>query len=90
MEKAPGGRPEKTRRAGRAVSDGTFLSDMGISYDQSAKWQRLADVPDDEFEAALVGPKPSTAGIHGPRHVYARQFVFRCATPRRSISSSIS
>lgn len=41
------------------------LSDIGISKDQSSKWQRLAQVPDDEFETALSDPdnKPSTASI---------------------------
>jgi len=26
------------------------LSDLGVSKDQSSKWQKLAEVPDDEFE----------------------------------------
>jgi hypothetical protein len=44
------------------------LSDLGISKNQSAKWQQLAAVPEDQFEAALVGPKkPTTTGINGPR-----------------------
>ena len=52
------GRPEKR-------SQHTTISDLGISKDQSSKWQRLAQVPDDEFESALADPKkkPSTAGI---------------------------
>jgi hypothetical protein len=34
------------------------LSDLGISKDQSSKWQQLADVPEADFEAAsrLVAP----------------------------------
>jgi hypothetical protein len=40
------------------------LSELGISRDQSSQWQQLADVPEDEFEAALRGDdKPTTAGI---------------------------
>jgi hypothetical protein len=30
------------------------LSDWGISWDQSSKWQRVGSLPDDEFEAALA------------------------------------
>ena len=46
-------------------SDTTTLEDMGISKDQSSKWQRLAAVPDDEFEQALADTdtRPTTAGI---------------------------
>jgi hypothetical protein len=29
------------------------LADMGVSYAQSARWQALADLSDDEFELAL-------------------------------------
>lgn len=60
-EVLPQGRPEKT-------SDDTRISrrsldDMGVSYDQSSQWQKLAAIPDDEFEAALSGPdKPTTNG----------------------------
>jgi len=41
------------------------LSDMGITKDQSSKWQKLAAIPDNEFEEAvsLPGSKPSTSHI---------------------------
>jgi hypothetical protein len=26
---------------------------MGVSYDQSSRWQALADIPEDEFERGL-------------------------------------
>ena len=41
------------------------LSDLGITRDQSSKWQQLAAVPEHEFEEAISGdgPKPSTEGI---------------------------
>lgn len=62
---------EAGQRAGRggdrkseSKSCGTTLNDLGISRDQSSKWQQLADVPEDQFEAALAAPKkPSTTGI---------------------------
>jgi hypothetical protein len=40
------------------------LADLGVSDKQSSKWQKLADVPDEEFEQALSGDdKPSTGAI---------------------------
>jgi hypothetical protein len=30
------------------------LSELGVSYSQSVRWQRLATLPDDEFEAKLL------------------------------------
>jgi len=41
------------------------VADLGISPDQSSKWKKLADVPEDQFEDALRDPvtKPSTASI---------------------------
>ena len=40
------------------------LSDPGISESQSSRWQQLATVPEEQFEAALAAPvKPTTGGI---------------------------
>lgn len=56
-------------RAGRGrpsdkTSAGPTLSELGVSRDQSSNWQQLADVPQEQFDAALDGEdKPSTAGI---------------------------
>jgi hypothetical protein len=44
MELKPG-RPEKR-------SSATTISDLGISKDQSSKWQQLAAVSDEQFETA--------------------------------------
>lgn len=59
MEKNKGGDPMKREDGVPPV-----LSDLGITRSQSSKWQQLAGVPENEFEAALGAPeKPSTAGI---------------------------
>lgn len=51
--------------------DTTQLADLGITKDQSSKWQQLAAVPTEEFERAVNGdgPRPTTEGIihaHAP------------------------
>jgi hypothetical protein len=38
------------------------LRDLGISRDQSSRWQKLGAIPQPEFEAALAD-RPSTSGI---------------------------
>jgi len=49
----------------RLSSSTTTLSDLGITRDQSSKWQHLASVPEEEFERAVNddGPKPTTEDI---------------------------
>jgi hypothetical protein len=51
-EKAKGGRP-KTSGSDPAISAPTLWK-LGVSEDQSRNWQKLADVPVDNFETALV------------------------------------
>jgi len=55
--------------SGNARSD--TLADLGITYDQSSQWQRLAKVPEPEFEQAIAGPGPvpsarDIVARHGP------------------------
>jgi hypothetical protein len=40
----------------KEASNGTMLSDLGITWDQSSKWQALAEVPEEQFEQALKDP----------------------------------
>ena len=64
-----GGRPPKAGSAARPVSDQVVtLKQSGITKTQSAQWQKLAKIPDDEFEELLralgtCGVKPTTAGL---------------------------
>ena len=58
-----GGRPSKNRS-----SDSTSLSDIGINKDQSSTWQRIADIPKEEFESHVTEKKEAkqeltTAGL---------------------------
>lgn len=45
--------PGLTGGSGRKKNshDASFLSDVGIKHDQSSRFQKIASVPDDEFEA---------------------------------------
>ena len=68
MEKAKGaagpGRGKAGAHAASAFTDAPTLADLGLTRKQSSKWQQLADVPQEAFEAALSGPdKPSAGGI---------------------------
>ena len=71
MDKAKGGRPIENRSHDSTgfVAETKTLSDLGITKDQSSKWQKLAAVPEAEFEAAVSQPgiKPSTHHILTPK-----------------------
>jgi phage N-6-adenine-methyltransferase len=68
-EMAKGARGNPGGRGAPVVSSsGTSaqtLGELGISHDQSSKWQKLAEVPEEEFEALLADPEnpPSESGI---------------------------
>lgn len=66
MEKAKGGRPENNpSNDATGFAKEKTLDEIGISRDQSSRWQKLAAVPVQEFEQALSDPetKPTTTGI---------------------------
>jgi hypothetical protein len=72
MEKNPGtrgeGRPRKdgtkSRQSSRATAYPPKLEDIGVSKDQSSKWQRLALLVDEgKFERALVQAREKTGEL---------------------------
>jgi hypothetical protein len=64
MEKAkgargnPGGRGAPIVRSNGATAQ--TLAELGITKNQSTNWQKLAAVPQNQFEAALAGPEKPT------------------------------
>jgi len=63
------GRGNAVARADHVLHRPKTLSEMGVTKDQSSKWQKLAAVPDDEFESAIniPGTKPSANHIIKPK-----------------------
>ncbi len=59
MEKAKGGQPYQS---GGTMGSPKTLKALGISPDQSSRWQALAGVPQEDFEAALGGDEKPRAG----------------------------
>lgn len=63
MDSGMGG-DRKSRSSDTTVIDQPkTLSDLGITKDQSAKSQKLAQIPPTQFEEALSQPKPSVSKI---------------------------
>ncbi len=62
----PGGRGSKIVRsvAATAQSEPKTLKEIGITKDQSSKYQQLADIPEQEFEETLEGVTKA-AGVMG-------------------------
>lgn len=65
LEKSPGGRPAKTPPTMGRVSKRDALHKAGVTPKQAEQWEKLAAVPEPDFEAALADNTaiPTTAGI---------------------------
>ena len=55
---------DRQSKQGKAKSKATTLVDMGVTKDQSSKWQKIANIPEEKFENYLAVEKElTTAGI---------------------------
>ncbi len=71
-------------RSGDTTASPSTLSDLGISKDQSADWQKMGEVSDDEFEAALSGsnkPNEVVAGESFPVLPVGQPLASDCRSP---------
>ncbi len=57
MPKALGGRPAENRSYDATSFSSKTLSDIGVTKDQSSRWQKLAAVSDIQFEQAVAAAK---------------------------------
>jgi hypothetical protein len=63
MEKNKGAVPGKTGRKGLPVlDDAPKLSDLDINKSQSSRWQKLADISEDDFEELVINAKEKACG----------------------------
>jgi hypothetical protein len=68
QEKHDGGRPTKNHsNNGRGFDEPETLKKLGVSYQQSSTWQKLAEASDKQFETALNSASsvtvPTTSGV---------------------------
>jgi hypothetical protein len=69
VEKNGGAVPGKTGRKARPVLDTTpKLSDLGVNKSQSSRWQKLAAIPDGDFEEVVNHARQKAAtAVNQPR-----------------------
>lgn len=76
MEKAKAAGSNQHKERSRDDTAPPTLAEIGVSKSQSSKWQQLAAVPEERFEAALASPeKPSTSGIIKAQRERPENFV---------------
>lgn len=63
-EKAKGGEQYHQSPSTTSVQPAKTLAEMGVTKDQSSKWQQLARVPDKEFEEAINLPGTIPSANH--------------------------
>lgn len=72
-------RPGDNRKTSANTTSKSTLANLGITRDQSSKWQQLADIPAEEFEAEILKPGPvvSTEGLLNSRILAANPMPAR-------------
>ena len=92
MTKHPGGRPNQNQSKDTTIFEkdnsdivihSPSLKEMGISKDQSSKWQRIASIPKEKFEQFIAREKElTTAGaVNLARNLERKQRVEQTETP---------